>query len=336
MKNFLPSCMICCMILVSGLKLNAQFESFLWATRVGGTFPEESSSIGVDASGNIYTTGFYRGTVDFNQGAGVFNLSSNTSTWYDAYVTKVDASGNFLWAKSIGGSLNDIPSGLVIDNLGNVIITGLFTGAVDFDPGAPLYAITAAGSEDIFVWKLDASGNFVWAKNFGGASNEKGNAIATDATGNIYTTGVFNSTCDFDPSGVAYNLVAAAQDIFVSKLDASGNFVWAKKMGGTANDVGYSSKLDASNNVYISGSFETTADFDPGAPTVNMVAVALRDIFVSKLDNAGNYTWVKTMGGTGNEHGYGITIDGLGNVLCTAILFGGPIKHEKKWLDMNT
>src|SRR5205814_3157436 len=114
-----------------------------------------------------------------------------------------------------------------------------------------VYNLISAGGYDIFIWKLNLSGNLVWAKAMGSPNQETANAIAVDGAGNVYTTGVFHDTCDFDPGPSTYNLTAPGQEhIFVSKLNASGNFIWAKQMGGTAyGNIGHSIVLDASSNV---------------------------------------------------------------------------------------
>lgn len=98
---------------------------------------------------------------------------------------------DFAWAKSMGSSENEIGRILCIDSLGNVYMTGFFSGTVDFDPGAGVANLTSAGDQDIFISKFDASGNYIWAKSIGGTSQDNGNAIAVDTLGNIYVTGNF-------------------------------------------------------------------------------------------------------------------------------------------------
>ena len=117
-----------------------------------------------------------------------------------------------------------------------------------------------------FLFSLETfSQNFAWAKQLGGVGSENSYAIAVDANGNVYTTGYFWLTTDFDPGIGTYNLTSAGlYDIFVSKLDASGNFIWAKQIGGTSNDVGFSITVDANGNIYTTGYFRDTVDFDPG------------------------------------------------------------------------
>src|SRR5688572_9515122 len=144
------------------------------------------------------------------------------------------------------------------------------------------------------------SNQWIWAKAMGGTEADRGQSIILDASGNIYTTGFFEGTADFDPGAGTFDLTAEGdQDIFITKSDNSGNFEWAISMGGTNNEVGYSITIDASGNIYTTGSFEGTADFNPGAGVFNLTSAGGTDIFISKLDGAGNFIWAKAMGGSG-------------------------------------
>src|ERR1035437_774923 len=232
--------LVCTIALMNSFRANAQTATLLWAKSMGGTNNDVGWSIATDASGNVYTTGNFQGTADFDPGAGVFNLTSAGSD--DIFISKSDASGNLLWAKSMGSTGSDIGNSIALDASGNVYTTGYFYGTVDFDPGAGIFNLTAAaGVNNIFISKLDASGNFVWAKQMVGAGGSSSQFIILDASGNIYTTGAFNGTVDFDPGAGVSNLTAASgADIFISKLDASGNFVWAKSFYGANIDCGFS------------------------------------------------------------------------------------------------
>ena len=307
-------------------KLDAS-GNFVWAKAMGGTSADASKSILIDASGNVYTTGLFRGTCDFDPGAGVSNLTSAGTD--EIFISKLDASGNFLWAKRIGGTSGDRGLSIVVDGSGNVYTTGYFQGTVDFDPGAGVSNLTSAGSYDIFISKLNSSGTFVWAKAIGSTYDEQGTSIALDASGNVYTTGFFTiNTVDFDPGAGVSNLTpAGSADAFVLKLDASGNYVWAKAMGGTSFDPGYSIKLDGSGNVYTTGNFQGTADFDPGAGVSNLTSAGGDDIFISKLDGSGNFVWAKAVGGTSTDNATSIAIDASGNSY-TSGYFGGTCDFD--------
>ncbi len=292
------------------VKLDAS-GNFVWAKQLSGTDYGMGISIAVDASGNTYTTGLYRGTVDFDPGVGTYNLTGIGGE--TSFIVKLDNDGNFLWAKQFLGKPGGTSGGfgIALDNSGNVYTTGRLSGTVDFDPGSGTYNIT---SYRIFVSKLDADGNFVWAKGMGGGDGDGGVSIALDAAGNVYTTGGFR-TGDFDPGSGIYNLTDLGQgDIFISKLDNDGNFVWAKSIGGNLWDYGYSIATDALGNVYTTGWFRGTADFDPGTGVYNLTVAGEGDIFISKLDASGNLIWTGQIGGNYNDEGRSVAPDASGNL----------------------
>ncbi|PCI92566.1 MAG: hypothetical protein COB15_17465, partial [Flavobacteriales bacterium] len=296
-------------IFISKLDANG---NFLWAKSIGGSNSDDGRSIVADNSGNVYTTGKFQGTVDFDPNAGTYNLTALGGN--DIFISKLDANGNFVWAKSIGGSNWDESYSISIDNSGNIYTTGKFLGTVDFDPNAGTYNLTALGSSDIFISKLDANGNFVWAKNIGGSNSDGGHSIVADNSGNVYTTGKFYGTVDFDPNAGTYNLTAlGGNDIFISKLDTNGNFIWAKNIGPASNN-NYSIAVDISGNIYSTGEFINTFDFDPNAGTYNLTSSGGYDIFISKLDANGNFVWAKNIGGSNSEESYSIAIDNLENI----------------------
>lgn len=303
-------------------KLDAS-GNFIWAGSMGGVGSDDASSIKVDNSGNVYTTGSFEASADFDPGTGVFNLTSLGGP-KDIFVSKLDASGNFVWAKQMGGvgSIN-IGSSIALDVSGNVLTTGRFGGTGDFDPGPGTYNLSAISSFDMFISKLDGSGNFIWAKQISGDLGfQIGNCITTDNLGNVYTTGMFEGTTDFDPGSGIYNLTTAGGlDIFISKLDASGNFVWAKQMVGDIgnDDWGNSIILDSSGNIYTTGFFVGTDDFDPGPGIFDLTSIGSNDIFINKLDASGNFIWAKQMGGTGIDISNSIALDVFGNIYTTGI-----------------
>jgi hypothetical protein len=209
---------------------------------------------------------------------------------------------------------------ITVDASGNVFTTGSFNGSVDFDPGTGNYTLTSAGLEDIFVHKMDASGNFIWAVQMGSYMSDQGNSIEIDAAGNIYTTGMFSSPADFDPGPGTYYLTD--NFMFISKLDGSGNFLWAKQLGGYSIASGQSIAIDASCNIYTTGMFTNTPDFDPGTGTCSFTSFGWDDIFISKLDQAGNFIWAGQFGGTYDECGYSIAVDNAGNIYITGYFSG--------------
>ncbi len=303
-------------------KSMAQSPDWLWANKIGGSSSDKGQAIATDAFGNVYTTGSFKGQVDFDPGLAVNYITSGGDL--DIFISKLDASGNYLWAKAFEGINTDEGLSITVDASGNIYTTGYFQGTVDFDPGPGTYNMTSAGVFDVFISKLDGSGNFIWAKRMGGSGIDEGKSIAIDSSGYVYTAGYFSATADFNPdSANSFNLTTAGgKDIFISKLDNQGNFVWAKAMGGTGGDECLDLILDASGNVFISGYFVQTADFDPGAGTVNLTSAGGSDIYISKLDNSGNYVWAKSIGKTNPDWGYSIALDNFGNIYTTGYYSG--------------
>ncbi|NOQ72522.1 MAG: T9SS type A sorting domain-containing protein [Crocinitomix sp.] len=296
--------------------VNAQDASFDWAKSMGGSNNEVGRSITTDGSGNVYTTGSFEGTVDFDPGVGVANLISTGGT--DFFIQKLDASGNFIWAKSMGASGAEIGFSIITDLSANIYISGSFSGTVDFDPGMGTSNLVSEGGSDIFIQKLDASGDLIWVKSMGGSGNDYGRSITLDALGNVCSTGSFQSTVDFDPGAGVDNLVSAgSNDVFIQKLDASGDFIWAKAIRGSSNNIGSSIATDLSGNVYTAGSLIGTADFDPGVGVHNLASAGNNDIFIQKLDASGDFVWAKRMGSWHLDAATAIKVDGLGNIYTT-------------------
>jgi hypothetical protein len=302
-------------------KLNSNGD-FVWAKRFGGTSVEQGFSLQVDSSGNVYSTGTFQGTVDFDPGVDVSNLTSAGS--FDVFISKLNSDGSFAWAKSFGGTGSEQGNSLQVDSSGNVYSTGFFSGTADFDPGAEVSNLTSAGSGDVFISKLNSNGDFVWAKSVGGTGLEQGRSLQVDSSGNVYSTGFFQGTVDFDPGASVSNLTSAAGsfDVFISKLNSNGDLVWAKSFGGTGSDSGSSLQVDSSGNVYSTGSFQGTVDFNPDGGVSNLTSAGSDDVFISKLNSNGDLVWAKSFGGTGSDWGSSLQVDSSGNVYSTGSFQG--------------
>ncbi len=299
--------------------INAQ--NFGWARSIGGVNDDRAYSISADANGNIYTTGHFEGTVDFDPGPETVNLTSVGNK--DIFIMKLTPAGHFLWAKAIGGTNNDRGFSMAIDDVGNAFITGTFMGTADFDPGIGTTNLTSVGNDDVYVLKMDTDGNFLWAKSFGGTANDLPRAISTDTFGNVYVTGNFRSNVDFDPGVETTNLTSlGTDDIFIQKLDTDGNFIWAKSFGGPQNDQVRSIAIDAAGNVYTTGEFSGTVDFDPGVGTANLTVSGTHDVFAQKLDTNGNFIWAKRLP---LRLGNSICVDALGNVYIAGQIYDGNV-----------
>lgn len=199
------------------------------------------------------------------------------------------------WVNTFGGASDVNPQVCRLDNSGNVYTAGYFEGTADFDPGVGVFNLTSNGSADIYIQKQDTSGNFLWAINIGGTSFDLAYGMAFDANDNIHLTGYYWNTVDFDPGvGVANLTSVGSDDAYVLKLDPNGNFIWVKSFGGSSQERGYDIGVDASGNVYSTGSlFSWTADFDPGVGVFNLVINGSFCTYISKLDSNGDFVWAK-------------------------------------------
>ena len=466
----LVAAMLISLIVVSAHPSNSSASGGAgWAKSIGNSGDESSLSMAVDGSGNVYTTGYFSGTVDFDPGPGTTNLTSAGGT--DIYVLKMDSSGNLIYAFNFGNTGDDRANWITVDNIGNVYLTGLFRGSVDFDPGSGTAILSYNSAiSSAFVLKLDSTGNYDWAVPFYSSSGtsslydgQSGAAIAVDSFGNVFATGEFVATTDFDPGPGTYilennyqgsyrspryygqrvyvvkltstgtfvwaneyhesqlyrtpdwqinfassisigaqdnvyfsytyqqdnvfpynvplftrvielnsagtilwsydfsnsnakvlsdssgNIYVAGsttgrggmdidpsprsqglttyglEDIFIVKIDSTGALAWGRSMGGTNSDYATSFAIDDSGNVYLTGNFQKTVDFDPGSGTVNLVSTwsdTIPDAYVQKLDSSGNLSWVRQLVGRSAELGQAIALDTSGSVYTTGYFAG--------------
>jgi len=202
----------------------------------------------------------------------------------DIFILKLNTSGDYIWAKSFGGAFYDVANDVSFDSSGNIYTTGYFGDSVDFNPAAGVFNLTSAGYLDVFLSKLDTDGNFLGAKRIGGVGYDSGQNINIDTNDNVYITGTFNETVDFNPGVGVHNMTSNGyQDFFIAKLDAIGNFIGVSTIGGPLIDSVEDSYIDAFGNVYTTGSFEGTVDFnsDPGMDDL-WIAQGSQDAFILK------------------------------------------------------
>ena len=307
---------IACFLLVCTTTALSQSAKPDWAISMAGNSYDACKAIALDDAGNVYATGYFSTTVDFDAGPGVFDLNAVNAE--DAYLAKYDPAGKLIWAKAIGDFRYQAGNALTLDASGNIYVTGIFFGTTDFDPGPGVSNLISAGDDDIFICKFDNSGNFTWAKRFGGPTNEFCNSIRLDAAGNIYINGYFENTADFDPGPGVFNLVSAgATDIFVCKLNSDGNLQWAKQTGGPSADVAFDIDLDDQNNVYSTGFFFATVDFDPGSGVFDLTSDASGDGYILKLNSSGSFITASKMGGNSRVRCSSLKFDKTGHVYVT-------------------
>ena len=289
--------------------------SYLWARRFGGIYDDDAYGVAVDGNGNVFVTGQFMDTVNFGGG------SLNSAGLQDIFIVKYSASGAHLWSKRLGGVDSEYGYGIAVDTNGDVIVTGRFSCTVDLGGGT----LTSAGAYDIFLAKYSGvNGAHVWSKRLGSTGYDYANDIAVDSNGNVMVTGQFQGTVDF---GGGPLISAGSYDIFVAKYAGSnGSHLWSKRFGSTSSDNSCGVAVDGNNNVILTGAFQGAVDFG-GGPLINAGAY---DIFLAKYTASGAHVWSENFGGTINQLGTAVAVNGSSNVAVTGYFenivdFGGGI-----------
>jgi hypothetical protein len=294
--------------------LGAYAQPFEWGGRFGGIGEDVVRDLFVDPAGNSYTTGYFTDSADFSVSGTPYVLTSNG--FYDVFVQKTGPDGNLIWARSFGSESFEYGTGITADALGNVYVTGVFDAPTDFDPGAGDSIVTSNGGQDIFLVKLDSDGNFLWAGNVGGPDYDESTAVGTDGSGNVYLSGYFNATADFEPGNGTFEMTGAGMnDNFAAKFSPNGALTWARQYGSADFEAAISMKVTAGGEQYITGFYNGTADFDPGTDTFEMTATPNNNTgFLLKLDTDGNFQLARNFASTGSVLSYDVDLDAAGNI----------------------
>jgi len=277
-------------------------------------------SMDVDKIGNIYLSGLFQGTVDVDPNSANSTLSTGG---IDGFICKYNSSGTLVWVKQYNNlSLTQYSPLIKCDNLGNLIIGASFYGTVDLDPGPSTQTVTSNNfppggnnNADFFISKLDSLGNYIWGKVMGGRSMDLLTGITTDNLGTIYITGTFADSVDLS-MGNGTHIVQSTKntaDIFISKIDMSGNVLWSKIQGGDGYETSYGIAVDNEKNILTTGWFLRTGDYNPGIGTYNLVPNGTWDTYLLKLDSSGSFIWAKSIGGPGGNAGISLDTDDYGN-----------------------
>ncbi len=311
-----------------------QANKWEWAYSAGATgqslmdFVGNSSPMATDASGNTYVTGRFTGTTDF----GSFTVSSGTSYQSAAFVAKYNSAGVCQWVKTLSGASPSFPynnagRNIGVDASGNCYVAGYLSEAAGATVAFGSDVLTGNGANQFYLVKYDANGNEIWARQptMGTSGSDGLQSLATDASGNCFLAGyttydniTFGSTSTLSPGS------------FVAKYDASGNAIWATRLGAGYLTIPYAVTSDASGACYVTGNKEGTQVFATTSPTT-LSAIGDRDVFVGKIDASGVFQWVRQFGFSGTSlsvyrrDAYGKTIkaDGSGNIFVAGDFYGG-------------
>ncbi|MHC1707310.1 MAG: SBBP repeat-containing protein [Bacteroidales bacterium] len=302
-------------------------QGFNWAQSFGTPYIENIQKSTVDANGNILVCGLYGSQMSL----GGFSIPYSGGN-ADGFIAKFSATGQPLFLKQLAGPGDDVAVSIMTDNDNNIYVTGYFTiNGFDADPDPVnthfINLLGAISSRDCFLVKLDSTGEFLWAKQFGntvGASAEDSYDVESDENGNVYLAGRFQSSVDFDPSPTGTHILSPFGtsgnfDGFVVKLTTNGDFVWAGQIGGYEMDK--VSAIDVGAGILtLTGNFGGVADINPSLSGVFHVAShGGNDVFILLLDTTGNFIWGGSVGGSNEDYANDIVLGPLSHVFVGGV-----------------
>ena len=289
--------------------------SYRWTRIFRGPKSDTGRAIDVDSAGNILVTGWFTDKVDFDPGPGEdWHMAVDGGT--DVFVTKLGPDGSYRWTRTFGGFHVEIGFGIAADPENSVIVTGEFQGIADFDPGEGEDIRQSNGKRDFFITKLGADGSYHWTHTAGGIENDHGYDVTTDAAGNVYVTGAFQETVDFNPRGGGDVRVSqGAFDVYIIKLAADGSYRWTRTFGGKGGDSGRGIALSPEGLLAVTGGFDLTVDFDPSEGVDEHTSNGGWDVFITRFTTEGDYRFTDTFGGSERDGGEGLTFDADRNLI---------------------
>ena len=293
-----------------------QNKNTKWIKVIRGTRIDWDGDMYVDRYDNIYLSGTFYGTVDFDPGPGVFNLTQD-SGGTKGFMVKLDNDGNFVIAKKLGeGSRESRAMRIAVDQNQNILILGYYHGVIDFNPGGTDGKLTSNGESDIYLLSLDKNGNFQWVKSIGNSEYDYGYYMVIDADNDIYITGNYRFSTDFDSGPDEYILKGyGSSDGFVAKFSEKGTLMWAKSTGCGGYDKAEALVVDKDKNVYIGGLFSSNCNFDIENGSAFFINRGWFDLFVIKYDENGDFVWARTIGGVNADQVTALTIDDAQNII---------------------
>lgn len=258
----------------------------LWVKSFGGTSFDYPVSIAIDNNSDLLFTGSFRNLCDFNPDSISVN-SLQSFGLENVFVCKWDTSANFIWVKQIGGTSGSYGTSIATDALNNVFVGGYFHDTIDADPDINSYNLISNGWNDAFVVKLNDNGTFLWGKSWGSTSYDFCFSLSVDILGNVYSTGKFTDTVDFDAgSGNPALIASSVGNTFISKINNNGSLLWVEQLWSSGSNIGFGIALDATQNIYVTGNFSDTCDFNPSNQFYGLIADGI-DAYILKWSQTG-------------------------------------------------
>ncbi len=305
-----------------------------WVDEMGGANGNAGPTAeAIDQQGNIYITGGFIGTVDFDPSSGVKNLTS-TAGETNIFIAKYTSAGTLVWAEFMPGNGNDSPFSIAVDKTGNVTIVGHFTSSsLDADPGSGVYNLSNPNNNAIFINHLDTNGNFLWANSYEGGLGQsiiQDFRVAADSQGNVISTITFNGT-SITVGDSTYTVSGGDNQGVIVKYSPTGKVLWNVHL--VDNEFGqsipYAVTVDSQDNVLVSGLFGATTNFNPLGTPSNLSSQLLNATFIAKYSPSGILIWANAINCASYSGGVGsmLSVDPENNVFLsllyqTSISFG--------------
>jgi hypothetical protein len=296
----------------------ADHKTHHWSDSFGDAVDQTVTSVAIDNEGHVIVIGHFDGAVDFGGGDLVAGGASSCT-----FLAKFDGSGAHMWSRNLGDSLKLCTNKMAVDGNSNILIVNDFNGTVDFGGGV----ISSQGFRDGVIAKIDAAGDHVWSRRFGGPSaSVEVKAAGVDGAGNLIVAGLFTGTIDF--GGASLTATWFTTNMFVVKFHPTGAHLWSQKYTGGLIEIAAVAG-DPAGNVYITGYHSGSFDLGGGTITADFY-----NIFLVKYDSGGAHAWSHTYGDAGTyQHAYDVAADLSGNVFITGDylapldLGGGYLTH---------
>ena len=272
---------------------------YSWMKGFGNTASESISDVAVDASGNIYLTGSFTGSISVD-GQSVTS-AGNT----DFYVAKLSPEGSVLWFKSGGSSAVEEANAIAVDANGNVFVAGMSNDYTSFEGNS----YPSLGGKDGFLLKLDTDGNFVFVRTIGCFNDDNAYDVVVDGSNNVIVTGHFNYALQVSSTSL-FQTAKGANDAFLVKFDNAGAFLWTIPYASSAHDYGRRVACDNAGNIYLAGEFKGT---------INIAGSTLQspndmNVYIAKFNPSGEVQWAAQRGASGDDAVKALAVTSTGDV----------------------